>query len=857
MADFNRHLKKSKVLVFFTIFAFLYMSCFTSCSKAKNQESTVNAQKSGGSETTENSEAPKVQTAGNQEVSGSSSSAPADSSNDLQAGSSSGATASAENVGQKRSLTQEELNQLANKMDRYFQALEEAVQTIPRDTFDPQAIVDKVGKNPEDLFKWVRDSTFFVPYQGVLRGPTGVLMDRMGNSLDRVLLLGELIKLAGYKIRIAHGHFSQEEAKNILDNVSRITISGNTMKDQQAADEVSNILEAYANKYQLDSGELFQTITEMSQVQEESAQRIRTNAEEQANFISGALGKAIKVFENEQGNDSIQAIRDHWWLKIERERQWIDLDPTLPDSIAGQTLVQEIEEMDLNELPDSLSHHLDIRVIIEQSVRGDLKEKTVLSHSLNDLSLLDKRVALHHIPLNWPDDFDISNGENLRKEVTEAILSEHEWLPVLDIGEEQIKQNSFSATGEVSQNVSKKRSGPAGLAGGLFSALSGKEDRATEENSFLTAEWIEYETNSPGSKAKKIRRQIFDLIGSKARADKNINLGEISRPNQMLRSLAVLGNVEILIQNCNISPEFAAYRVAKSLLTQRDMLSYLAHERDRASIDSVTRMAARTKPLPGLELNLACIRNFWSKHHGSFYLDKPNIYSYSRRLSLNEQGRFVEQGEIDIIANDVGFFAKPNKEAYQARIYQGVFDTNAEALVLEKLGGKVENTSDIFSKSRKQGIEWIVIRDSNDPILGQVQISEDIRERVTTDLSQGYIVILPKQPVLNDEQEIFGWWRINPTTGNVVGIGQNGSGQAMTEIVGIIGAVGICFVTASGAPESCKVAAYGYCIFAAASGAGFFLLSYLKMGAELAVFLAIMVVAMTANTAIVREICPE
>ena len=87
----------------------------------------------------------------------------------------------------------EELEQAAQKLAKLSDGLEEAVKEIPRDTFDPKAIIKKVGEDPEKLFEWVRDHTFWVPYRGSLRGPTGVLMDRLGNSLDRSFLLAELL----------------------------------------------------------------------------------------------------------------------------------------------------------------------------------------------------------------------------------------------------------------------------------------------------------------------------------------------------------------------------------------------------------------------------------------------------------------------------------------------------------------------------------------------------------------------------------------------------------------------------------------------------------------------------------------
>ena len=116
----------------------------------------------------------------------------------------------------KKELTAEDLKKMADEMERAFKALEAAEKEIPRDTFDPKAIVDKVGKEPDKLFEWVRDNTYWVPYQGCLRGHVGVLMDRLGSSLDRALLLAELLRLAGHKARLAHANLTEAQAKQLL-----------------------------------------------------------------------------------------------------------------------------------------------------------------------------------------------------------------------------------------------------------------------------------------------------------------------------------------------------------------------------------------------------------------------------------------------------------------------------------------------------------------------------------------------------------------------------------------------------------------------------------------------------------------
>src|SRR2546423_9556762 len=110
----------------------------------------------------------------------------------------------------------DESKKIVENMENSFKVLEAAEAEIPRDTFDAQAIVSKVGKDPNNLFEWVRDNTFWVPYRGSLRGSLGVLMDRLGNSLDRSLLLAELLHVAGHEVRLAHAEISPDQGKELL-----------------------------------------------------------------------------------------------------------------------------------------------------------------------------------------------------------------------------------------------------------------------------------------------------------------------------------------------------------------------------------------------------------------------------------------------------------------------------------------------------------------------------------------------------------------------------------------------------------------------------------------------------------------
>src|SRR5258708_5726834 len=101
-----------------------------------------------------------------------------------------------------------ELAKLAPQFDELYGNIGQGIRGLDRQQFDPQAVVEQMGRDPQKLFAWVRDNTQLRPYRGALRGPSGVLMDRFGNSLDRSLLLAEMLHGIGYESRLANATLS-------------------------------------------------------------------------------------------------------------------------------------------------------------------------------------------------------------------------------------------------------------------------------------------------------------------------------------------------------------------------------------------------------------------------------------------------------------------------------------------------------------------------------------------------------------------------------------------------------------------------------------------------------------------------
>jgi hypothetical protein len=681
------------------------------------------------------------------------------------------------NVSHTLQMTDEEIDKVLEGLKNLNRAILQASQEIPRDTFDPQAVIDNIGNDLISLFEWVRDETVLIPYRGSLRGPVGVLMDRCGNSLDRALLLHELLHLSGYEARLARGTLTENKAREILENIPD---SQKNIQDKKSETDFKNLIHIYSQEYDIPTQELQEIQRDLVKEKEHISKIIRKRVSEQTEVLSKLLEIDQRKESGKERASRLENLKDHWWIQVEENSGWLDLDPTIRNAKPGETLTSIKKTWDAEALDEDLFHLLTIRIIVERWEEGSLKEETVLDHTLQPSNCIGERIELHHDPLDWPKDEELYNSDQPIQNLKDTVLNLKEWIPALTIGSEKIGKQSFTISGKVNKKPGEKTEQTSGgIAGGLLGAFGGSKKKS-EDASKLTAEWIEFEIHSPGLPHDTIRRSVFDMIGPAKRKSSSIDVLQFSDAQILKRNLLILGRTEILPLICKVSPEFMEYLSAREMLSNMEVLINLVEDRNAIENEDILVQLDLISPLPGPLYNLALTRSSLSRFDKEMYLDGLNMFSLQTYLQENPSGELEEFQRTDIIRNDIAVVPDSTQDPFMIRMEQGVLDTNGEVehLVAEMW---TENTALIFSESLKHGIDWLVIHDAQDPALENAQLPTDALFSVKQDLADGYITVIPQKPIPVNGNPTTGWWRIDPRTGTTLGMGANGLGQALTQ----------------------------------------------------------------------------
>lgn len=670
--------------------------------------------------------------------------------------------------------------------------LETAIAEIPRDRFDPAAVIAQVGTDPEALFAWVRDETVLLPYCGALKGAGGVLLDRGGNALDRALLLRELLVQAGHRARLAHAELTPDQTAVLVAALGRLvpatsaTVTDPTKLADRAAAELG--LDASAVSAQLDRAERAGADLQAT---------LAARTERHSKAILEALGSTPSP-----GLDVASFLADHWWVLLERRgAKPLDLDPSLASAKAGDHLVDSTRSLNLKSLAQLAKvggacgdrlHSVRVRAVAEVSDGKKLVEHVLLDHELLPIDLAGRSLTLSFISHGGPQAPDPFSQTAPAAGLLAALVQDNEWQPLLTIDKEQVTGKAVTDTGEVRKQPGRAKS-TGGALGGFGGGLSGGGDSGGSSGRF-TAFWWTFEVSTPGVGTVTERRQVFDLIGPAARAAGATGKTEFDEEARTSRALALAGQTELAALSAAPTTDLLNFVAASRLLAERNAWQALY---DQGKTLPMAAMNERLNAVGALRTPLerfALERGRFSAATGRGPQVGLMVLAHHRRLRTD----LSTDQAFDLIATAPRV---ARQHSFNARLRDSVTDTNLEALLASSKKSRPESLAVADAFDRAPG-SWRIVRQAND--IDDSVLSADLAARVAEDLAAGFIALVP-----SDTRDAVGWWRIDPATGATLGVGSRGWGQGMAgyservsvllQVRGVInqyGAMGQCLVLA-------------------------------------------------------------
>jgi hypothetical protein len=683
-----------------------------------------------------------------------------------------------------RSATRMSPSEIQTALDNSFQAIEDGERQVSRDRWDVVDVANHLGNDPMKTFRWVRYRTYWVPYHGMLRGATGVLLDRRGNSFDRAELLAMLLRNESRRnVRLAHGTLSREQAAQLLPVLLHERESG--LSTSRAATQ-SDPWGPIAARYHFDEATLRASIVAQRTAQARLRGELRARTFDQCRRLAVLVGPPDKAVGHAQLESAVAALQDHWWVQFKDGDSWRDLDLADP---TGSAITTADRTIDPEDVPVGDRHLVTVRVIAEQWINGTVRERVALEHTLRPADLIGTPITLQLTAGTWPKDFPGPSGD-YKQALRAVALAQNEWTPALQVGTNHVTQTAITSSGDLTMasGAADTLKMAQGTAKGLGAALDGAFSADTAPSkpgappsapgAFLTATWIEYEVQSPGEAPEKVRRAVFDALGPAARAKSPVPSPNLDESARLRRSLAMMMSTDVLPSVCRLPSEFVTHLAAQGVLGNRAALKSVFMGEIPDDYGHAQELFSRLKPMPGPIYGLGVARFDWSPVASFVFVDRPNLLT--RHTFFEPVGsRFVLRQATDIVTNDVGVTLDA-AHPFAVRLTQGVLDTNAEA----RLESSRPDPTNAAWATDAAG-SWSAISAGQDA-RSAIQLDEDTLQQVTSDLKAGYTVVAPRRPIQVSDRQFSGWWRIDPRSGQTLGMSSRGWGQSMVEYAVLI-----------------------------------------------------------------------
>ena len=483
------------------------------------------------------------------------------------------------------------------------------------DALGPDAIDTLAGALDFDLeriFRFVADRIWYEPYGGLLRGASGTLESRAGNSVDKAVLLDALLRASFLDTRFVEGALDPAAESTILDSV---VVTRDVARTRAAA--VDDRAAARWHSAAAATGPLPPELQEIADLAPElsaaATSWIAEHLDANVATIVQALGDAgIELGTAAHALPVLERDR-HVWLQVKQGSDWIDLDPTIAGTQLGDGRRRTGGGASYGSPgrpptpdPDSRSSRMSSAATRWPS---DRSSPTRCSRTTIGTAPI---VLLHEKP-------DGLKGLGITIGAALGGAGDPSYQAILDLGDDVV----------VGETWLSMRPGDGGVFG---TGSSGREG-------VTVAEWLDVSVTAPDGTARAVRRPVFDLVDATARA------GGIDRRGGHCRASAGV---------VHVSRTRRVPAVAEPVVpVRRDRRDQPRWARWRGDPDDEVAGVGLNAALYHLARDEASAVHSLDRGVRTF-LDGPNIAAYVVGADLIDDATFVVSTRTDLLQRALG-----------------------------------------------------------------------------------------------------------------------------------------------------------------------------------------------------------
>ncbi len=635
-------------------------------------------------------------------------------------------------------------DEVTNAIDVYIENLKSISSTLDQSKFNTEELVLKLELDDSQVVNFVENKIHFEQYPGLLRGVSGTLQNRAGNSLDQSLLLASLLNSSGFEARILTGELNQADSIRLIKQIS----ARPTKEMFGDADATQKKLAEYG--IEASQGSMDWKDTETWRETKKSTQ-----------YLLKELARHNIKFKSEKLEARLaDEARQYFWVeyRMASGEPWKSSHPSFgADKVVPSV---KVEKYFKGSMPDSYFHKLRVEAFIEQRTGNTIKISKIMKAWERPVANLNG-FAISYV--NLPNALNLKNIDDLQK-IVETTTFFNPTFNGKSAGDEV-----FDLKGRL-VDIEAMASGKAGV----FQSLANNSDNASaafssskdsQSNFELISHWLEFTLIAPGGAEKKFRRYIL------APSDKKLDLNKLK--------LQLMTEHTFMVNSGGQSIDYVAERYLTQLTERHELLKALLHHFMFPEEKTVVPENSVSQDLEIL-MQYRMFASF-AKNKGMIsYRAEPAVIGFRKGYTdLNKA--FVA---TDIIQNKNRVLVRKSDGLYSSPVEElelGVWETATERDTFHNNSQKQKwlDTFSIFEAAKNQGIKIKLITVAEQLKSNSLNLSKQSKLFIKSDLNAGYVVLVPAKKPHN--QALNGWWRINKETGQTLGMTSDGRGSEMVE----------------------------------------------------------------------------